>query len=123
MSRRYTILGSVAFALNGLRIAVTNEPNFQFHIIIGLTALIVGYFLGLSTIEWIVLMFTIFFVLILELFNTAIEAIVDHLSPGFHPKAKIAKDVSAAAVFLSSIFAFLVGLILFVPKILEFHLI
>lgn len=118
MSRKYSVLGSFKFAFAGLKQAIIHEPNFQIHTLIGTTALIAGFILGLSTLEWIILAFVIAFVLILELFNTAIEAIVDHLSPKIHPKAKEAKDVSAAAVFVASIFAVGVGIVIFLPKIL-----
>lgn len=118
MSRKYSIFGSFGFAFAGIKEAMTNEPNFQIHILIGLSALIAGFFVGLSRNEWIVMAFTIAFVLILELFNTAIEAIVDHLSPKRHPKAKIAKDVSAAAVFIAAFLAVIIGLLLFIPKLL-----
>lgn len=118
MSRKYSVLGSFRFALAGIKEALTNEPNFQIHTIIGITALLAGFIVHLSKVEWIVLLFTVAFVLILELFNTAVEAIVDHLSPKVHPKAKVAKDVSAAAVFIAALLAAVVGAILFVPKLL-----
>lgn len=119
MSRQYSVVRSFKFAFDGLKEALINEPNFQIHSVIGLTTLIAGFILELPSLEWIVLAFTITFVLILELFNTAIEAIVDHLSPGIHPKAKVAKDVSAAAVLLASICAVLVGIVIFLPRILR----
>lgn len=119
MSRIYSRAGSFKFAIQGLKEAMINEPNFQIHIFLGLMAVIFGFVLGLSTAEWIILVFTIAFVLVLELFNTAIEAMVDLLSPKRHPKAKVAKDVSAAAVFVSSMVAIIVALVLFAPKILE----
>ncbi len=118
MSRKYSMFGSFRFAFAGLKEAMINEPNFQIHVLLGLTSLIVGFFVGLSKEEWIILSFTITFVLTLELFNTAIEAIVDLLHPEHHPKAKVAKDVAAASVFISSLLAVVVGFLLFTPKLL-----
>lgn len=118
MSRRYTVLKSFKFAFDGLSEVTRNEPNFQIHLVIGSAALITGVLLQISSGEWLLLLFAISFVLILELFNTAMEKIVDLVSPEIHPKAKIAKDVSAAAVLISATIAIVVGFILFLPKIL-----
>lgn len=118
MSKTRSLPRSFKHAFNGFHTAVRKEPNFQIHVMAGCTALIAGYVLGLYKTEWIILLFTIAFVLILELFNTAIEAIVDLLSPKYHEKAKLAKDVSAAAVLVSSVLAVIIGTLLFVPKII-----
>lgn len=118
MSRKYSVFGSFRFALDGISQAATNEPNFQLHLAFSLAAIVAGFIFNLNSFEWIVVFFTIAFVLVLELFNTAIEAIVDHLSPRTHPQAKIAKDVSAGAVFISSILALIIAAIIFTPKII-----
>lgn len=118
MSRKYTVFRSFKFAYEGLKEVVINEPNFKIHLIIGSGALVAGILLQLDTSEWLLLLFTICFVLILELFNTAIEKIVDLVSPELHPKAKIAKDVSAAAVLIAAFISILVAYFLFIPKIL-----
>lgn len=83
----------------------------------GVAATILGIVLKISVSEWFNLIVVIAFVLILELINTAVEAMVDMISPEIQEKAKIAKDVSAGAVLISSIAAFLVGAIIFLPKI------
>lgn len=118
MSRKYSIAGSFRFALSGLSEALWNEPNFQIHTIVAITALIAAKLLNFAQLEWIILAFTIAFVLILELFNTAIEKIVDMVSPEIQESAKVAKDVSAAAVFISAILSIAIGLVLFLPKVL-----
>lgn len=117
MSRRYNVIGSFRFALSGLQEVLFNEPNFQIHAVMGITALIAAKILGLTRNEWIILLFTIAFVLILELFNTALENIVDLVSPEVRPEAKIAKDVAASAVLISAILSIIIGTMLFVPKI------
>ena len=119
MSRFRSLPGSFKYAFSGFKTALQKEPNFQIHVVIGVAALLLGAFLGLSRPEWITLLFTISFVLILEFWNTAIEAIVDLVSPELHPKAKVAKDVSAAAVLLGAFISVVIGVLLFLPKILN----
>lgn len=120
MSRFRTLPNSFKYAFSGFKTAVTKEPNFQIHIFVGSCALLLGAILGLSQTEWITLLFTIAFVLILEFWNTAIESIVDLVSPEIHPKAKVAKDVAAAAVLLGAGVSVVIGILLFLPKILNY---
>lgn len=119
MSKKRSLSSSFYYAFEGIKEAFKNEPNFRIHSILGLIALSLAYILNFKKEEWIILFFTIAFVLILELINTSLEAIVDLVSPNIRAKAKVAKDVSAAAVFISSILALLVGAILFLPKIIN----
>ncbi len=109
---------SFGYAFQGLHTALREEPNFRIHLFFAITAMILGILLGLKQLEWIVLMFTIFFVIILELLNTVLEAIVDLVSPDFKPAAKVAKDVSAACVLTAAFMSILVGFMLFAPKLL-----
>ena len=118
MSKTHSTFSSFSYAFSGIRLALKNEPNIRIHFIIAVLEAILAYFLGFSRVEWIVLAFTIAFVLILELINTTLEEIVDMVSPGTRPKAKVAKDVSAAAVLISALLAVVVGAFLFLPKIL-----
>ncbi len=120
MGMKHSTFKSFSFALDGLKTAFEEEPNFKVHIIIGTTALVLAVILGFSPIEWLILLFTIALVLILELINTSLESIVNIVSPQIQNEAKIAKDVAASAVLISSFSAFLVGIVLFVPKILNF---
>ncbi len=120
MSRFRTLPSSFKYAFSGFKTAMTKEPNFQIHMFVGSCALLMGAILGLTKTEWVILLFTISFVLILEFWNTAIEAIVDLVSPEIHPKAKIAKDVAAAAVLLGAGVSVIIGILLFLPKILRY---
>lgn len=117
VSRRYALVRSFGFATEGVRTALKREPNFRFHFVAAMVVMIAATILGFSSIEWVVLFFTISLVLILELINTSLEAIVDLVSPERRKKAKIAKDVSAAAVMVSAGVAVLVGIYLFLPKL------
>ena len=118
MSKTHSTIYSFGYAIEGIKEAIKNEPNIRVHLAIGLVASILAYIFKFSKTEWIILIFTISFVLILEFINTALEAIVDIVSPRTQRKAKIAKDVAAAAVLISAILAVIVGLFLFLPKFL-----
>jgi len=117
MSKTRSLYKSFGFASQGFKEALKNEPNFQIHTIIGIIVVIAAWLSGFNTFEWLLLAFTIAFVLILELFNTSLEAIVDMVSPEIKPKAKIAKDVSAAAVLIAAVLSIIVGVALFATKL------
>jgi diacylglycerol kinase (ATP) len=78
-----------------------------------------GFLLQIERDEWLALVLTIALVLAAEGFNTAVEAAVDLASPFYHPLAKIAKDVAAGTVLLTAIASVIVGLILFLPRLLS----
>ncbi|KKT56967.1 MAG: diacylglycerol kinase [Candidatus Amesbacteria bacterium GW2011_GWA1_44_24] len=113
------IVKSFKFAADGVKEAFQSERNMKIHFIMMILAIILGIILNLSSVEWAVLTVTIGMVLILEFINTSIEQIVDIVSPEKQEKAKIAKDVAAAGVLISSIVAILVGIFLFVPKCVD----
>lgn len=118
MGLRHTTAKSFKYAFRGIRDAYNNEPNLRIHTYMGSAALIAGVILNLSPLEWIILLFTIFWVISLELLNTVLEAVVNLVSPDVQPYARIAKDVSAACVLLAAILSIIVGFILFVPKLI-----
>ena len=80
---------------------------------------IFGFIFNINKYEWAIVMLTIGLVISCELINTAIEATVDLVTEEYHPLAKVAKDTSAAAVFVFAIVAVIVGLIIFLPKIVN----
>jgi len=83
-----------------------------------LLVIIFGFYFQISSLEWIAVVFAIGLVVISEMLNTAIEIDIDLTSPEYHPYARDTKDVAAGAVFLSIIISAVVGLIIFLPKIL-----
>jgi undecaprenol kinase len=119
MGLKHSTIRSFGFAIEGLKTALKNEPNFRIHVSIAFVVLIAGFFFRLDRIEWLILSFTIFYVITMELLNTVIESVVDLISPEFKPQAKVAKDVAAAGVLTAAALSVIVGLILFTPKILE----
>lgn len=109
---------SFKFANEGLRYAFKTQNNFKIQITLGILALILAFLFRFGPIEWIILLFAICLVLAAELINTVVETVVDMHTSEFHPKAKIAKDLSAAVVLLISLFVLVIGLILFIPHFL-----
>lgn len=108
---------SVKHALLGIRYAVGREKNFQLEIMAAVLVMILMLMLPVTQQERVLLVFVIVGVLVLELVNTSIERVVDMLKPRVHPYARIAKDVMAAAVLISSVGAVIVGFIILSPYI------
>jgi diacylglycerol kinase len=111
------LIKSFGYAFDGLRSALKTERNLRIHIVAMFLAVILGLYLGLSTIEWGFIIFAIGFVLFAELINTAMERLGDEAANGRHKQTvKKAKDTAAAAVMLSALTALVIGvLFLFIP--------
>ena len=105
-------------AMDGIEFALNHERNIKIEIFMGICASILGFLLSISVIEWAIIVLVIAMVLCLELVNTAIERAVDLTTKEYHELAKAAKDVSAGAVLVMSMFSVVVGIIIFLPKIL-----
>ena len=110
---------SFTYPIKGLKYAYRNEQNLAFDVGIALIVVIAGFLFKVSINEWAMLALTIGMVISLELVNTAIEAVVDLVTEEYHPLAKVAKDTSAAAVFICAIASVIVGLIIFLPKVID----
>ncbi len=110
---------SFSFAARGFRYVLRGERNFQIELLVAGLVILGMFVFDLSVPERIALVLCIVWVLTLELINTAVERMMDVLQPRIHPYARIIKDVMAAAVLVSSAGAFLVGLIIFIPKIFD----
>jgi len=106
------------YALNGIWHASVTQLNFRVHLVAALVAVYGGYTLHISKDEWLWIILCIAIVLVAELFNTAIEFLVDLVSPEYNKKAGLVKDMSAGAVLITAIGALAIGLIIFVPKLL-----
>ncbi len=118
MSKKFSIL-SFKYAYEGLMAALKEEPNLKFQFLAGLLVLILGFILRISKQEWITIIILTGLVIAVELTNTAIEAVVDGLTQQHHPSAKIAKDISAGAVLIAAFTAALVGIIIFLPYLIN----
>ena len=111
-------IASFKFALMGFKWLMRTEPNARFHLLATLLVLVLGTILHLSAFEWLWIILAVILVYIAELLNTALEYLADALHPEHHPKVGKAKDMAAAATLLASIFAVLVGIIVFGSKLL-----
>ena len=113
-----TFKGSVKNCLDGISYVTKNEKNFKREIVLGIIALILSYILKIDKIEFIIVLTMICLVLTAEIINTAIERTVDLVTKEYHELARIAKDVSAGSVLVTSIVALIIGIIIFIPKII-----
>lgn len=104
-------------AFSGFWRLVRSERHFQIHLVAATCAIILAAFLNFSPLEWTILILTIALVLVAEGINSAIERAIDTTTPSFHPLAKAAKDIAAAAVLIAAIASVLIGLLLYVPKL------
>ena len=110
---------SFGYAFKGMGYVIRTQHNIWIHFLISFAVLAFGFWLNISKTEWLFVVFAIGFVLVSELFNTAIEVLVDMVSPEHNPQAGLVKDIAAGAVLLSAITAALIGLYIFVPKIIS----
>ncbi len=94
-----------------------SQPNAWIHLFAAFGVIVAGFILKLSISEWIFVTFAIGFVISAELFNTAIEALVDKVSPEQNPISGKVKDLAAGAVLVAAITAAVIGLVIFVPKV------
>ncbi len=114
------IINSFKYAIEGFISSFKTERNMKFHIFIMVLVILAGIILKITKAEWIVCIFCIAMVISAELFNTSIETVVDLVMPYKNEKAKIAKDVAAAAVLVLAIASAIIGLMIFIPKIINF---
>lgn len=112
-------LATFKYALAGVLYVLRTQRNMRVHLAAVFLVLGVGSFLHLSGMEWVAISLSVFLVLAAEMFNTAIEAVVDLCSPQVHPLAKVAKDVAAGAVLLAAVNALVVGYLIIWPKLLR----
>lgn len=113
------LINSFKYAFEGLSVAIKKEQNLKIHIFIMIMVIVCGIFLKINKVEWIICIICFAIVIGGELINTAIETVVDIAMPEINEKAKIAKDVSASAVLVAAIASAVIGMMIFIPKIIE----
>jgi diacylglycerol kinase (ATP) len=116
--RAASLARSFHYAFAGLFYVARTQRNFRIHLAAGTLASLLAGVLGLSAVEWAVLVLIMTMVLAAEMINTVVEAAVDLASPTYHPLAKVAKDVAAGTVLLTALGAVATGLFLFGPHLL-----
>ena len=109
---------SFGYAFKGIDDVIKNEPNMKIHVGVAILVVIMAFILKVSIIEWIILVLLIGAVLAAETINTTIENLVDMYTKEYDEKAKVVKDTAAGTVLILAITSAIIGLIIFVPKII-----
>lgn len=121
MAQLRIFIRSVRFALKGIK-AVSTERSFRIQMAAAFLVCVAGIFFNISATDWIIICLCIGIVLSAELMNSAIENIVDLVSPEHHPRAGKIKDLAAGAVLILSLMTAVVGIIVFSNYVVDFFL-
>lgn len=111
---------AVLFALQGIKQFFSRDKNGKIQLVIGIVAIILGFTVSLTSYQWLLVLLCIGLVISLEMINSAIERYCDLVTTDFHPGIKIIKDVAAGAVLVASIMSLIIGLIIFIPALVQF---
>lgn len=112
-------INSFRYAFAGIHYVLRTQQNTWIHTAISVTVIFLGLWLAIPTQSWALIFVTLGMVWMAECLNTAVETIIDLVSPQHHPLAKIGKDVAAAGVLLAALAAVAVGLLVFGPPLLQ----
>lgn len=115
--KRHTISFKHAFV--GIWHTLKTQPNLQIHCTIAALVLSAAWYFGISRFEWLIILFTIMWVITAEMINTAIESMVNLITKEYHQEAKVAKDVAAGMVLIGALGSIVVGLFIFVPYLVN----
>jgi diacylglycerol kinase (ATP) len=110
---------SFKYAFKGIGLVASSQVNFRIHLAAAASVLVLGFWLGISAGEWLAVLLCFAAVMSAEAFNSAIEGLVDFVSPGHHDKAGAVKDMAAGAVLISALVSAVIGCIIFLPKLAE----
>lgn len=113
------LINSFKYAFQGIITSFKTERNMKIHVFIMVLVILFGFIVNLNPVEWMIIITMIVIVISAELFNTSIETVVDMISPEKNEKAKVAKDVAAGAVLVLAIGSVIIGLIIFLPKMIK----
>jgi diacylglycerol kinase len=108
---------SIHFAMQGIIRVIRHEHNARIHLVAAAITSGLGLLLRISRVEWMVVLLCIALVIVTEIVNTALEKLVDLVSPEINEQAREIKDISAAAVLVAAVIALITGMILFLPHI------
>lgn len=109
---------SFKYAFNGLWVLIKEEHNARIHLAAVVVVTFTGFYFEITAMEWVALVVTMGVVLSMEIINSSIENLCDFVSPNKHDLIKKVKDLAAAAVLVCAFSALIIGLIIFLPKIL-----
>lgn len=113
------LIESFKYAGEGLIFGFKNTKNLKIDLLVAIIVTVFGFIFKLSYVEWAIILFCFGLVMSLELVNTAIEEAVNLAMPNIHPVAKISKDVAASAVLLAALVSAIIGIVIFLPKIIN----
>ena len=108
-------LRSANFAIEGILYAAKTQRHLRYHFFAAVAVLLVSYILGVTKTEFLIISLSVIAVILAEMFNTAIEAVVDIISPGHSEKARVAKDMAAGAVLVTAFGVAVIGYIILFP--------
>ena len=118
--KQYTFLESLTFALEGIYFAIRDNKNLRIHFIVTILVILASLYFKVMPLEFAILIVMIVLVISAEMVNTALEEVVDLITTEHRQSAKIAKDVAAGMVLVTSIGAALVGIIILYPYLYLF---
>jgi len=114
---RRRLFESFNYAIEGFMYVLKTQKNMRLHFLTAVIAVLLGLYFNFSKIEFVILLLTITFVLITEMFNTGVELVIDLITNEFHPLARIIKDICAGSVLVASVNAVFVGYLLFLTNL------
>lgn len=110
-------IASFGYAISGIVSFVKSEQHARIHLLATIVVILLGCWYKIARSEWLFIILAIGGVWVAEMFNTAIEKTMDHLSPEYHPSVKVIKDVAAGAVLVAALAAAIIGAVIFIPYI------
>ncbi len=116
-----TIVKKFAYAFAGLHAGWQSESSFRFQVVIGALVILAGLFFGISRFEWLFVSLAIGMVLSLEMINTVLEKFLDIVNPELDERVRKVKDMAAGVVFIASMTATVIGVLVFIPYIMALY--
>ena len=114
------LIKSFGYAFRGLADLIKSEQNAKIHLLITILVITAGFIFKINATEWCIVLLCIAIVFSTEALNTSVEKIIDHLFKDKNETARIVKDISAGAVLICAMISVICGLIIFLPKLLNF---
>lgn len=114
------LIRSFEYALNGLKACLCSELNFRIHLVFAAISILLGIIFQIPVLQWVFLLFSISFVITMEMLNTAVEKLCNFVTEEIHPAIKVIKDISAGAVLVAAALSLLTGLLIFIPAFINY---
>lgn len=120
--QKRTLVDSFNAAIEGIVYTVKSQRNMRLHFLLAIAVILLAIFLNVNKVEVIILVVAISSVLVAEMFNTAVEKIIDLITPDFHQLAQVVKDIAAGCVLLTAVSSVVIGYLIFSEFLMDFHL-